>query len=242
MAQASQVTDATRRFEAAFRRIEGYLSTIVGNTTYVTFSRLIEDAGDRNPIVRRSRRMLRKFADLRNLLAHENRDLAIPSVTAVQQIEGLAELLQNPPKLISLFSMEVITCNPTDSVGKAARIMQDHEFSQIPIVDDRGLVDLLTTETIVRWLATRLESDGILECEPIESVLPYRESDSIYRVLPRTATVFDALRLFDKTLHSGKTLDAILLTHSGDNKERLLGIVTPFDIPRMLHETRLNAN
>lgn len=120
--------------------------------------------------------------------------------------------------------------------------MYDLKFSQLPVVDDRGLIDLLTSETIARWVATRLESDGILESEPIETVLAHRERDSTHRVLSREATVFDALDLFDEALHAGNDLDAILLTNSGSNKEMLLGILTPFDIPRMFREAQLRTD
>ena len=59
-----------------------------------------------------------------------------------------------------------------------------------------------------------------------------RNSENVAFIL-RTATVASALAAFDKFLHRGKRLDAILLTNSGLKTESLLGIVTIHDIPKL---------
>lgn len=137
--------------------------------------------------------------------------------------------------------MNVETCSPTDSILAAARTMHDKKFSQLPVVDDGGVVALLTSETIARWLAARLERDELLQSEPVESVLQHRENDSTFEFASRNATIFDALELFDKALHAGKDIDAILITQAGRKHESLLGILTPFDIPRLLKEAQLKS-
>ena len=131
----------------------------------------------------------------------------------------------------------------TQLVGSAARIMHDKSFSQLPVVEGSKIVGLLTTETIARWLATQFQkNEGILEDEPIAAVLKHQEKDSTYKVLAREANAFDALALFDEALHAGNDLDAILLTHNGSKNELLLGILTPYDIPRLISEAHLNTD
>ena len=50
-----------------------------------------------------------------------------------------------------------------------------------------------------------------------------------FSVMDRHATVDDALTEFDNGLHSGKILDAVLLTQNGSKNRRPLGIVTTAD-------------
>jgi hypothetical protein len=46
------------------------------------------------------------------------------------------------------------------------------------------------------------------------------------------------LSAFDDHLHSGRSLDAIILTHNGRETEAPLGIVTVSDMPRLLGAIR----
>lgn len=231
----------TQRFDSAYRRIEHQLKVICESDQYLAFYKLIEMAAKASPAVRQSERLLRTFGNLRNVLVHDKLEMAVPNEQTVLKIEAIANTLENPPKLVQLFSMKVETCSLMDSVGKAARTMHDMCFSQLPVLDGNRVVGLLTAETIARWLATRLQADGILEGEPVEAVLKHQELDSTYKFHSREASVFDGLASFDEALHGGNDLDAILLTHSGSKTESLLGIVTPADIPHLIREAQLNT-
>jgi hypothetical protein len=56
--------------------------------------------------------------------------------------------------------------------------------------------------------------------------------------MDRHGTVDDALTVFDDSLHRGKILDAVILTHSSKRNERPVGIVTAVDQPDLRSMTR----
>ena len=117
--------------------------------------------------------------------------------------------------------------------------MYDNSFSQLPVHDGEKLVGLLTGETIARWLAARLEGRvGILEEEPVDKVLQHQE-EAGYVIVAQIATVFDGLKEFDQSLHSGRTLQAVIVTANGRPSEAPLGIVTPTDIPGLVRSAKL---
>ncbi len=129
----------------------------------------------------------------------------------------------------------MVTAAPAQPVGEVAALMLDGDFSQVPIYSGRTFVALLTAETITRWLAAKLAGGiGLLEEAPVEDVLPHTEDPNNYVLLARDATVYDALGKFQEFSERGASLDAILLTQSGRREERPLGILTVFDIPRLL--------
>jgi predicted transcriptional regulator len=112
--------------------------------------------------------------------------------------------------------------------------MHDNSFSQLPVHDGEKLVGLLTGETIARWLAARFDGGvGILEEEPVGKVLEHQEAVG-YVLVGQAATVFDGLKEFDQSLHSGTSLQAIIVTASGRATETPLGILTPSDIPGLM--------
>ncbi|HEU5115126.1 MAG TPA: hypothetical protein VFT74_00470, partial [Isosphaeraceae bacterium] len=76
------------------------------------------------------------------------------------------------------------------------------------------------------------------EEEVVGVVMHHEEGSHAYALMGRDATVEDALSAFDEYLHQGKSLHAIILTHSGKESERPLGIVTVSDMPKLLGALR----
>ena len=53
------------------------------------------------------------------------------------------------------------------------------------------------------------------------------------KLLGRHHPVSDAIALFEKALEYGSGLDAIVVTESGTEKQRPLGIMTTWDLPNL---------
>ena len=116
------------------------------------------------------------------------------------------------------------------------------DISQIPVYAESQFVELLTAETIARWVAHELSSGlGLLEEASLRAVLEFTEDAEHYAFLARVATAFDALAAFDDFAQQGKYLDAILITNSGKRDEKPLGIVTTFDIPTLIAAVDIRA-
>jgi predicted transcriptional regulator len=178
---------------------------------------------------------LKDYGELRNFVVHEYRrdePVAIPSSQTVERLIAIRNELLSPPKLINLFRKPVETCAPTDPIGVAAKKMHDGVFSQLPIYDGDMMIGLLTAETVARWIASCLAgSVGILEEETVDKVMQYAEETPNHTLMGQSATVFDALAVFDEFFQSGASLDAIILTVSGRNTESPMGIITVADMP-----------
>ncbi len=103
------------------------------------------------------------------------------------------------------------------------------------------MVGLLTGETIARWLATRLEGRiGFLEEEPVDRVLKHQEAAG-YILVGKTATVFDGLKAFDQSLHSGTSLQAITETPKVHPSTRFLQITLSF-WPLLTSDRKLSSH
>jgi predicted transcriptional regulator len=202
----------------------------------------IDKTAERSAAVRKMSGVLKDFADLRNVLVHRydrEKEMAVPSEETVAHLEGIAASLTSPLRFASLFSGPVKVCRPDEPVGRAAKQMHAHSFSQLPVVSDKKIVGLRTADTIARWLATRLDGGiGMLDEEPVEKALRHQEKTRNHTLMGRPATVYDALEEFDKSLHSGESLDAFILTHNGRATEAPIGIVTVSDMPKLVRAAR----
>lgn len=225
------------RFLDAFNRIDHQLRKLTGNERGVPFGVVVDRVSRVNAAVRRFKDDLKQFAQLRNAIIHETRNgrvIAEPADWAVAEIERIASLLGDPPKVIPLFAKRVVTLGSEDSIATAVQFMLEHSFSQIPIFSGRRFVGLLTTNTIARWLGAQViagEQRLDLAGTNIGSVLQYTEEADIYCFLRKEATLFEVLERFQEYERKGKRLEAALITDTGVPSEKLLGIITVWDLP-----------
>lgn len=230
------------RFLAGFRLIEEVLRRDEdGRSRRRSFAELVDDS--RRPPVVHHRRELKDLAELRNAIVHrstrDGRPIAEPHDETVELIEDLARKIAEPPPALSVASRGVIVCRPDDDVGDVARRMRSAGVSQVPVVEDGALVGVLSSDTITRWIAATLEDTGAgahFASRPVHEVLDHAEHSDDSAVLGPNASVFDAIAAFRQGLDTGRPLHALLITSSGRRNGRVLGILTPADVPALLEQ------
>lgn len=225
-------------FLAIFTDVEKWLRAIAGMDKGVPLFQVIEKAAAKDARVRRYRDDLKEYADLRNAIVHERSDchvIAEPNERALADFQRIRSALLEPPKVIPLFQREVKSRDTTDSVGNAVVDMRAGSFSQLPILRNGEVIAVLTSETVVRWLASEVANDLVsLMDTPISVVLGHMEDEEHYAFLPRTASLHEAITQFESFASRGKTLDAVLITAAGRPNQKLLGILTIYDFPVVL--------
>lgn len=226
----------SKRFLNAYASIESYLRNHVGGLKHSSFYELVDAAYKINSVVRRFSISLKEFGDLRNAIVHERQGgyvIAEPNSRAVNEIEHIAQLLFKPPTLIPMFQKQVITLSVSDPIAEAVKMIIEHSISQIPITADGRFTNLLTTNTIARWLGA-MASDDIfsLNDTKISQVLKYTEDRTCHAFLSKSKSIFDALELFQDYEMRGKRLEALLITEKGRPSEKIIGIMTVTDLPK----------
>lgn len=228
----------SEKFLQTFSSIEKWLKTLTSSDRREPFYRLVDLASRKNRAVNRYRDDLKEFADLRNAIVHERSDghvIAEPNERALRDFQRLESVLLEPPKVIPKFQIDVRTRSVEESVGDAVTDMRTGSFSQLPVLRNDEVVEVLTAETVVRWLASEFANELVVPWETqIEEVLPHTEDKDHYGFLSRDATVLDVVSVFREFAERGKDLDAILLSHDGSRSQQLLGIVTVYDLPELL--------
>ena len=230
--------ELSSRFLAAFNVVEDWMRHELDANEEQEFGMLLRRLEKNNSEVRLHSPELKRFAKLRNLIAHSHsqvRPLAVPTTSSVERLEAIGKLLLSPTLLLTLAAKPVEHCRPTDRLGNSVQKMHDGIFSQLPIHDGQKCLGLLTAETIARWLASDLAGGlGMVDEKMIADVMKHAEDPENHTFLPRTATVANGLAAFNGFLHRGKRLEAILITNAGKRTEALMGIVTIHDIPKLI--------
>ncbi len=224
------------RFRRAFLAIDKHLRQLTELSDKEPFAFVMHKARSYSPLVSRRWQDLEAIRKLRNAIVHDTYGLlAEPTDKAVQLVEEIRDLLLEPPRVdTSPFLSEVITISLEAPVAEAVRVMHEKDFSQLPVVGQKGIVGLLTTSTIARWLGTQVAEDIFSLTETaVAEVLQYKEEDETWKCIPRHSTLVEAVEFFEQELHQGHRPVALIITHSGKQHEAPLGIITPWDLPEI---------
>jgi predicted transcriptional regulator len=224
-------------FLSSYNEIEQYLRRKTGENTSVGFSRLIDIAGRSNGHVSYYKDDLRQYSDLRNAIVHDSKDgqvIAEPHFNTVEDIQQLADLITDPPSVIPLFQIEVLKFEVSQPIADAVTVMQDKSYSQVPVYVGNRFTDLLTTNTITRWLGASVDEGHLsLKETLIRDVLVYTEYPDHYTFFNRNADIFEVVEQFRQYERMGRRLEAIIVTQRGSAHEKPIGIITAYDLPKI---------
>jgi hypothetical protein len=82
---------------------------------------------------------LRYFGEIRNQITHgiklDGHTYVYPSPYAIVQLAKYADSIKSPPRCIDIFGKPVFVCNETDRLERIIQIMQENNYSHIPVYD-----------------------------------------------------------------------------------------------------------
>jgi CBS domain-containing protein len=146
-----------------------------------------------------------------------------------------------------IMTSEVVTVSNTDSVEQCAKLLQEHDISGLPVLDEAGKVAGMITEGDLIRRASRVKAPGYLE---ILGGLIYLGSPKKFVDELQRAMSLEAGQLMSKNLVSIKPDDTVekaatLMVEKKisrlpviDENGKLLGIVSRRDIMGSLYSTQ----
>lgn len=220
------------QYRMLFSELEGTLRRILKVEDRVPFGGVIDRALEKLPSLRTNGRVLWDLATLRNVIAHGNERIgrAIPTEESVAELRQLLAKVRGKARNVGTFFKPIREFNANGALAEALVYMHANDYSQIA-VRRRDRVTVLTAINVAEWLAGKVEDDLIsLRDHVIEGVLEHARGRQ-YSLVSRTATLAEVENEFLKAAEDEyQNLFCVLVTHSGLDTEKLLGIVTPWDL------------
>ncbi len=211
------------KFLKIYSELEQHLRSKYNYKDEISFSKVLRETSQKNGIIKNYYNELKTYHNLRNTIVHNRPDgqpIAEPYSKVVERFSKIVEKIQDPPKVYPKFSNEVLTLSAHDPISKAVTKMYNNSFSQIPIIDKKGAFqDLLTANTISRWLGANVEIGMVdMEDDKISDVLEHKEELETYRFIKRDDNLADVIDIFSRSNQEESQINAILITHHGKKK------------------------
>jgi len=241
MYPSQEELDRCEKFLITFNQIEGKLRQILKEDERTDFSKLVIEYTNQRKSRQNDRQKLFNLASLRNALVHQRNQPyqypAIPTGRTIGEIEHLYNRLLNAPKAIPTFLREVEKLSPGRSLAWVFQRINECHYSQFPVYEGNRFLGLLTENGITRWLAHHAMTKlTLIECEEIliKNLLPEEEKRSNSSFISRDMPVDEVVEQFSNNLF----LEAVLITQNGKESEKLLGIVTRWDILQCVQQSQ----
>lgn len=219
---------------------------------YKTVEEKLKDRGFKNgrssiimqyistPEGRQFKEVLNTCREMRNILAHnpdiDNEPPFIPTDTTVAALRQVISYLSAPPLALSraITGDNLICAKLTDRAKPVMDKMVRLGFSHIPVMESGLLYGVFSISTIFSCALKNLciaidDNTQIKDFAYYLRVENHVSEDFIFA--PRTITVFEAEKLLEnKSGPSSRRPAAIFITHNGSPDERILGMLTPWDL------------
>jgi hypothetical protein len=191
------------------------------------------------------KRKMHIWRGLRNAIVHnikkESKFIADPRPSEVTEIERLVEILRNPPKVSQVLELTppVVLSWDSEVSDFFSELMPPKDFSQAPYVDEAGFYKLITSNAVARWAASSYEvkSGALIESARIVDVAGYSEDGDKLACKRHDLTAQSAIEIL--TDPSGIPPAAILLTDTGHENGKAMGLVVKADLPSLFKATSL---
>lgn len=193
----------------------------------------------RDRVVRQNAAALNVLVDLRNVIQHGRVNKGLPIAVrredAVEAMERIAAHIECHPQIKDFMEKDLAVLSPGSAIEEASEQVVNFDLSQLPVYNDGSYVGLFTTNAMARWLSNAVRSEGgtlIVENVTVADILKHAEEHEEPKFV---GPMQSALKVCE-TLAKETAPPAILVTTDGKPSGQLQGIVTRFDVARILRE------
>ncbi len=226
----------TEKFIALCKELESavkarYGGTSHGESVYVFLARRAEF----KPYVKE----LDLIREVRNLIQHKDvevkgREAIYVDEVLMDALREIIALVQHPETVGDICTRDLMTAGLSTPVKEVIDRMLDSSFSHIPVLDDQGkLLGIFSENTIFTRVAKEglgalTETDCVRDFEPYLDIRDHVR-DSFAFIAEGVATE-QAVEQFKHRDKQGRRLAMLVVTKHGDPSEKVLGVLTPYDV------------
>ena len=233
-----------RKFNSDFNELDSFFTQEI-NGQEGHFSENMHKFLSINPRYQHFKNDIDYINDVRKIIIHkENVEgvSVIPTNALCNKLEYILKQIKNPPKWnsIAIPANQIYSCSEEDLISDVVRIMAENTFTHVPVVRNGIFQWLLSESLYVQWLSEVIEKEGVCTAESKVSQLKkyVKKVNDDYMFLSRDADIYQIREQFEKVTRERKEknfkrLGVIFITNSGKSTEKILGLITAWDIGKI---------
>jgi predicted transcriptional regulator len=236
--------DTTRnsdKFVNIYNELDKWMRNIIGVGYEMSHTDLIRRIAGKDKTIRKYEEYLKSFANLRNAIVHNPKvnvfeSIAEPHDSKVRLYESIKNTVLHPPlaiDTIAVKSNEIKTTNSNQRALDVMRMMKEKTYTHIPVIEDGVLIGVFSENTILSYMVKNedilIERDATIS-EFIDFIPIDKHESEYFKFVSKNTLVIDIEEIFERELEVKRRLGVIFITENGKSGEKILGLVTAWDI------------
>lgn len=177
--------------------------------------------------------------EIRNLLTHsaniEGVPVIEPSDPIVNALEAIVEYVRRPPLALDYATKgdSIMKAGLNQKALRLMGIMEKNGYSHVPVMHEGKFLGVFSVASVFLYVlhnGKAINSETTLS-DMIEEVKISQIPDN-YVFLPKSASYIQAKNKFIKPAGKNKRVAVLFITENGSKNEKLLGMLTPWDVLR----------
>lgn len=237
----NQLNSNSEVFLSIYNELDRYMRRELKSNDEESHTSLIKRMAEKNKIFFRYKEDLISFAKLRNAIVHNPykkyaEPIAEPHSFIVKEFEQIKNEVINPP--IALYTIairsESIYTTTVDAVAlDVMKEMSKKTYTHVPVIEDRRLIGVFSENSIFSYMVENqdvlVERDAKIR-EFSEFIPIDKHKSELFMFVPKNTLIIEIEDMFQNQLDEGKRLSAIFITETGKSTERVLGMITAWDV------------
>ncbi|MDO4978070.1 MAG: hypothetical protein Q4E53_12505 [Eubacteriales bacterium] len=182
---------------------------------------------------------LKYCREVRNLLTHKpqvHKQYCVePSYEMIELIEHVIETLEKPPVImdIAVPVSKILYKDYSSNFIDTLKEMNERSFGNVPILQDGIVQGVLSEKAIVNFIVQedQFHLSKELTLNDIKNYLSLEnDRKEYYRFVKKDSLISEVSELFHDGINKGARIGMVFITKNGRKEEKLLGIVTAWDL------------
>lgn len=230
-------------FLTIYNELDKYMRTKLGRDLWTSHPSLVREMAEHNKLFKRHHDLLCDMARLRNAIIHNPNKrtidpIAEPHPEIVKLYEEIKESVLHPALALEALAVprkDIFTTTMDTSAHFVMKTMNKNSYTHIPVIQGDTLEGIFSENTVFSYLVRNhvFTLDRDIQIREFAEFIPLDNHESEYfEFVSRGATVLDVEELFIEDIKSRKRLSAVFVTENGKAGEKILGMITPWDLAK----------
>lgn len=241
MSKGESSKSNAERFIVIYNEMDRYMRKRLDEDERISHTDLIRRMAKRSKVFSKHKDDLMLFARLRNSIVHnpynnEMDPIAEPHDKALLRYKEVRDKVLNPPvalETIAVRDKNIYSVTREEAVFDVMNVMKENNYTHVPVVENGIMIGVFSESTIFSYM-TQNESIAIkkdTKIEEFEEFLPIQKHDNeFFSFVHKDTLVIEVEELFQRRFQGKKRLCLVFITDTGKVKEKILGLITPWDI------------
>ncbi|MGI6606689.1 MAG: CBS domain-containing protein [Peptococcia bacterium] len=229
------------RFITIYNELDEYMRKYLQEDERVPHTELIKKMVQKSSVFNAHKHELKSFASLRNAIVHnpdkKNADpIAEPHSAVITRYESIKNQVLDPPRALDTIAVKASNIFIATLNSNALNVMKEmskNTYTHVPVLDKGVLIGVFSESTLFSYIIKNgvlfIEDDVLIK--EFEEFIPIDKHESeCFEFVSKKALVIDIENIFQIGLKDQKRISVVFITENGKPKEKILGMITAWDL------------